>query len=264
MSTALYLGTQGWSYKDWLGTFYPEGLSPSKFLEWYSSVFDAVEIDSTFYGTPSRSRVRAWAEITPPDFRFTAKVPRTITHDNHLIDSGQDMEEFLSIMTAMEEKLGAILIQLPPDYTADEFDGFQSFVSNLPDTIRFAVEFRHRSWLQPDTFALLREKGMASAMIDLPYMPRHDEVCADFLYVRWLGDRKQIQRMHEVQIDRTADLDAWSMRLDRHFQTARAMFGFVNNHYSGHSPSDVRQLRSRFGIVDEHPSAVPAVQGALF
>lgn len=257
----IFLGTQGWSYKDWVGSFYPPGTQPGDYLRLYSAVFGAVELDTTFYGTPSANKVDAWAAATPDHFQFTAKVPRAITHDRHLVDARTEMTEFIDAITRLGPKLGAILIQLPPDFKIEERPALEEFLAQLPSDIRFAAEFRHRSWLQESTYELLERHAVAWTMIDLHYMPTTIRVTAPFAYVRWLGDHRKVMRMNETQIDRRAELEHWSDELERVAQKVERAYGFVNNHYSGHSPADVRTLRRLLGLPDVPPP--PTQQGVL-
>lgn len=259
----IYLGTQGWSYKDWIGSFYPPGTKDQDFLSTYATVFDAVELDTTFYGTPTPNRVQKWDAATPAGFQFTAKLPRTITHDRHLVDAGEELEEFLGAMAPLGGKLGAILIQLPPDFTADERPALEKFLKLLPREVRFSAEFRHRSWLNDDTYDLLRSHGVAWTMIDLRYMPIIREVTADFSYVRWLGNRQDIVRVNATQIDRTERLNTWAETLDSVARSVERVYGFVNNHYSGHSPADVRYLRKSLGLDETIPAGDGPKQGSL-
>lgn len=259
----IYLGTQGWSYKDWVGALYPPRTASREYLTYYAQEFDAVELDTTFYGTPLPDRVQLWDRSTPSDFQFTAKTPRSVTHDRRLIDARADFDEFLSVISGLGTKLGAILIQLPPDFTTEERPALENFVAKLPPDFRFAVEFRHRSWLNDETYEFLRLHHVAWTMIDLVYMPRQIECTADFTYVRWLGDRRRIQRMHETQIDRTQDLNAWAEQLENVAHKLERMYGFVNNHYSGHSPADVRALKERLGLTTTRSDRSRPAQGTL-
>lgn len=259
---AIYLGTQGWSYKDWVGPFYPSGTTSRDYLRLYARQFNAVELDSTFYGTPLPSRVNAWRESTPAGFRFTAKVPRQITHDYRLIDTDAAFDEFVENIGGLNEKLGAILIQLPPDMTLDERPAVEAFVRRLPEGFDFAIEFRHRSWIREDIFELLRERSVAwTTSVALPFMPEHLELTAPFAYVRWMGDHRRITHLGETQIDNRSDLDRWAERLDEIAQHVQRVYGFANNHYSGHSPNDIRYLQSRLGI--EPPPPDSPEQGVL-
>lgn len=244
----IYLGTQGWSYKDWVGSFYPDGTQAKDYLRIYADVFDAVELDTTFYAAPRPEVVRGWDRVTPEHFQFAAKLPRSITHDRRLIDAGDELLEFVEVMRELGPKLGPMLVQLPPDFRYDERDALRAFLAQLPDGFRFAVEFRHRSWLRAETYEILRERAAAWTNVDLWYMPRHVELTADFTYVRWLGERRKIQRMDAVQIDRSAELDAWAEELEHVSKRVQRIYGFANNHYSGHSPADIRHLRKRLGL----------------
>jgi uncharacterized protein YecE (DUF72 family) len=244
----IYLGTQGWSYKDWVGNFYPPDARPAQYLRVYATEFDAVELDTTFYATPRPEQVDAWRDGTPDEFQFTAKTPKSVTHDRHLVDADEEMAAFLDVITRFGEKLGAVLLQMPPDFTFEEFDALSAFLSHLPDEVRFAIEFRHRSWLRDETYELLQKHGTAFTMIDLRYMPRIPEVTSDFAYVRWLGDRRQITHMEATQIDRRPELDRWAEVLEDAAKRTQRIYGFANNHYSGHSPADIRHLHRRLGI----------------
>jgi uncharacterized protein YecE (DUF72 family) len=257
----IYLGTQGWSYKDWLGPFYPPGTKPVEYLARYAEVFDAVELDTTFYGIPVASTVDTWRDSTPEGFQFTAKVPRSITHDRHLVDSADELDAFVTAMRRLGPKLGAILIQLPPDFSLDERPALERFLALVPPDVRFAAEFRHRSWLEEETYDLLRERNIAWTMIDLPYMPITPRVTADFSYVRLLGDHRRITRLNETQIDRSEDLRRWADEIEAVARKVERVYGFVNNHYSGHSPVDVHRLRRALGLPDSEPDR--ARQGTL-
>ncbi|MGH2447779.1 MAG: DUF72 domain-containing protein [Chloroflexota bacterium] len=244
----IFLGTQGWSYKDWVGPFYPPKTKPADYLRRYSESFDAVELDTTFYGSPAPSRVDAWKQATPDSFRFAAKLPRSITHDRRLIQAGAEVDEFTAVMQRLGRKLGPLLIQLPPDFRWDERPSLEQFLPSLPTGLRFAAEFRHRSWLRPETFEMLAEHNVAWTNIDLVYMPKRVELTADFSYFRFLGDHRAISYLGETQVDRTGALDTWAETIKEVGQRVKTIYGFANNHYSGHSPNDVRYLRRRLAI----------------
>ena len=256
------LGTQGFSYKDWIGPFYPPGTRPDRYLPLYAEVFDAVELDTTFYGAPIASRVDGWRDATPDNFLFTAKLPRSITHDRRLIDAEEELEAFVDVMRRLDHKLGPLLIQLPPDFTVDERPALEEFLALLPQDLRFAGEFRHRSWLTESTEELLRDHAVAWTMIDLHYMPIKSAITTDFTYVRWLGDHRKITHLGATQLDRREDLHRWAEELEEVTRRVERMYGFVNNHYSGHSPGDVRLLREMLGL-PEAPPLPRSEQGTL-
>lgn len=247
------IGAMGWSYQDWVGPFFPPGTRPADYLKEYARAFDCVELDTTFYAVPRPAVVRAWAANTPPDFRFAAKLPKEITHERSLRDSALLLHRFLDAMSPLGEKLGPLLIQLPPDFRATDEGrvALKEFLGLLPAEYRFAAEFRHRSWLTEDTLDLLRRHGVAWTIVELYYMPRRFDVTSDFTYVRLLGDRRKIQRVDRVQIDRTPELQAWADVFGRLSREVARTWVFVNNHYAGHSPTNVRQLRMMLGLPPE-------------
>ncbi|HEV3309221.1 MAG TPA: DUF72 domain-containing protein, partial [Chloroflexota bacterium] len=181
-----HLGTQGWAYKDWVGGFYPPGTPASRYLEFYSRVFDTVELDTTFYGPPRAETVRSWFDSTPDDFVFAAKMPGIITHERRLVGTEADLVEFLDAVSLLGSKLGPLLVQLPPSFTFEEMSSLSKFLAILPEEFSYAVELRHESWLHPDTAKLLAEHHVAWTIIDLHYMPKTVHLTCDFTYVRWL------------------------------------------------------------------------------
>jgi uncharacterized protein YecE (DUF72 family) len=245
----LYLGTSGWSYADWEGTLYPEALPSASRLAEYVKRFATVEIDSTFYGTPRRSTVQNWREIVPEGFLFAAKVPQEVTHERNLVNTRSEAESFVNTMQALEDKLGPLLLQLPPSFTVEGMGVLEDFLEDLPHGPRYAVEVRHRSWLGSDLPEMLSERGAALALIDYPKMPRMEEATADFSYIRWLGDRREFPEGHtHLKKDRDDDLLWWSDLVDRFLEEDRTVFAYANNHYQNHSPSTVeRFLKLRRG-----------------
>ena len=185
----LLIGTSGWSYDEWVGPFYESKKTPK--LTYYSQVFPTAEIDSTFYAYPSERTVYGWLRHTGPDFTFCAKLPKLITHEKALkleSDVEEDLERFLEVMQplSLNGKLYAVLIQLPPSLRQD-LDQLEGFLKILPGNPRFAVEFRHKSWWNEDTWRLLSKYRIANAIVDEPLLPPDPVVTTDFAYVRWHG-----------------------------------------------------------------------------
>ena len=186
----IILGTSGWSYKDWEGIFYKPG--ESKFRK-YCQVFNAVEIDSTFYSYPNPEFIEGLAKAAPEGFTFAAKIPSLITHDKKL-DIGKavekDLTRFLELMSPLKnsKKLGPLLIQLPPKFVyPDHFEILSNFLKILPRDYRFAVEFRDVSWLRSDVLNTLSKYDVAYTIVDEPLLPPELHVTTDFAYVRWLS-----------------------------------------------------------------------------
>lgn len=239
----LYLGTSGWSYADWEGTLYPEGLPAGSRLAEYAKHYSTVEIDSTFYGTPRRSTVEKWREIVPEGFLFAAKFPREVTHERKLVDVCSEAEGFVHIMQALEDRLGPLLLQLPPDFTVEGMGVLEDFLTALPEGPRYAVEVRHRSWIGSDLPELLREHGVALALIDYPRMPRLEEATTDFAYIRWLGNRREFPSVHtNLKKERDDDLLWWAGVVDRFLKEGKTIFAYANNHYQNHSPSTLQRF----------------------
>lgn len=240
------IGTSTWSQKDWVGNFYPPKTKSGDFLVEYAKRLPTVEIDSTFYAIPRPEVVANWYEKTPPDFVFSAKVPKAITHEQLLRDCSETLRLFLNTISRLKEKLGALLIQLPPDFAAtlESVDVMKSFLHSLPTSeFRFALEVRHSSWLKEKFFERLRLTGVALALTDLPVMSGIEARTAPFMYVRWLGDRRLLSEpFTKLEIDKTAEMREWAKRLGA--QSGEVLFGYFNNHYAGHSPSSVEIFKS--------------------
>jgi len=245
------LGTQGWSYPDWVGAFYPPGSRQEHYLPFYAEVFDTVELDTTFYHPPRPSVVRSWARNTPDTFRFAAKVPQGITHTARLAGMGDQMQAFARALDPLGERLGPLLVQMPAEFERDEgtVGLLDRFLAATPSTVRLAVEFRHPSWHRKETYALLRARRAVIAWTEWRDLPRAPEVTGDFLYLRWLGDRRAIERYDRVQIDRSDSFAAWEQDLARALPHVREVFGYFNNHWAGHSPASANEMKRRLGLV---------------
>jgi uncharacterized protein YecE (DUF72 family) len=231
-SGKVYLGTQGFSFDDWVGPFYPAGTSKTAYLEQYAERLPAVEIDSTFYGIPRTATVQNWKERTPPGFRFAAKFPKLITHEKKLDRALGDAEAFMFAY----------------DFTPDLRDRLDVFLGALPGGTRYAVEVRNRGWLKPELREMLSQHNVAMVLQDLHYMPRLDWITADFTVIRWLGRRKDIVRFDEIQIDRSQELGEWAQKVNRFLADGVNVYGFFNNHFAGHSPESVRQFAALLGV----------------
>lgn len=254
------LGTSAFTAAGWPGTFYPEGTKPADYLSYYATKFDTVEVDATFYRTPSLAMVRGWYAKTPKGFLFAAKVPQEITHKRVLVDCDADMKRFLSTMDCLGEKLGPLLFQFGY-FNKKAFAGvgeflarLQPFLKKLPKGYKFALEIRNKYWLVPDLADTLAERNVALALIDQAWMPRPEEwfkkldpITADFSYVRWLGDRKGIEEKTKVWdkliVDRRSELREWSNVVYKISSRGVPVFAYANNHYAGYGPGTVEMFR---------------------
>lgn len=241
----LWLGSAGWSYDDWEGAFYPHGTTSRARLTYYASQFRSVEIDSTFYGIPTLSAVQGWRERTPDDFVFAAKFPRSVTHEAGLVDCADDAIAFVERMTELGDKLGPLLIQLPPSYDVGHMRHLAAFLEGLPDGLAYAVEVRHASWLTEAFADLLTKWNVALCLTCSGRLQRFWRVTSRFVYIRWLGRQNVLERFDHEQIDRSEELDWWVPRIHHFIDYGGAVFGYVNNNYGGHSPATLRRLADR-------------------
>ncbi|MGH7509516.1 MAG: DUF72 domain-containing protein [Gemmatimonadales bacterium] len=159
------VGTSGWSYKEWKGSFYPPKLPADQMLGFYSGRFPTVEVNNTFYRMPTERVLAGWAEQVPAAFRFAVKASRRVTHNNRLTDQDGSLAYFLRAVTPLGERRGPTLFQLPPTFKKD-LDRLGSFLSMLPKRWAAAIEFRHPSWFDNQVFDLLRSRDIALVAVD--------------------------------------------------------------------------------------------------
>src|SRR4051794_9334945 len=202
------LGTMGFGYDDWSGPFYPPGVKSADWLSFYARYFNAVELDTTFHAAPDAARVRRWADAVPDDFRFCVKTPRAVTHDLPPDRAADAMVAFLSTVAELGPKLGAVLLQYPPHFTAEQSGRLDAFLGRLPRTLsnvpnlRLAVELRNRTWGTRATLDLLRRHGVALVLAEYRTRPRRLFVtAADFVYVRWVGEHGRFSAHRQEQAD---------------------------------------------------------------
>ena len=249
MPASIRLGTQGWNYDAWVGPFYPEGTKAVDFLTIYSRAFDTVEVDSTFYAVPPAKTIRQWGLRTPPGFRFALKMPQEITHERRLRDVTDLLKEFCDRARELEDRLGPILLQMGPDFGAAELPALAKFLPTLPQDLAFAIEFRDRNWINDGVIALLAEHNVCLALTDARWIPRKQMLsCAErptagFVYMRWMGADREIVDYSRIQIDRTRELELWQGVITQLAAKGRTIYGYVNNHFAGHSPASVRDLQ---------------------
>lgn len=249
----LYVGCSGWSYDGWLGHFYPSNLDRKDFLKYYSQVFDFVEIDSSFYNAPNVFMTKRWASLTSDNFRFTAKFPRSITHEKRLAadaDSEKELRYFFDVMRPLRTKLLALLLQLPPSLTAKEGVKKLEILTNMLDQdFRYAIEFRHQSWFERSVYRLLSDNNISLAWSQLDDIQTPAELTSDFVYLRFIGDRSIDEReFGRIQKDRSKDLKMWSNSLDRVKDNATLAIVAANNHYAGFGPATANSFRKMVGL----------------
>ncbi len=247
--TPLYLGTMGFSYKDWNNVFYPSEMDPRDYLSYYSRIFNSVEIDSTFYGTPPASTVKRWALQTPETFKFSLKAPRRITHDLKLIDAWGYFVEFMDRVEELGGRLGAILFQFPPSFKVNQLEIMADFFSRLPARVRFAVEVRDSSWYSAaDQFArLLSDLKVAWAAIQYPGLPEKIYLTGPHRYIRWIGQHGSYPSHSLERLDRSPDLLRWKDAILASALPGKPLFGYFNNDYAGFAVGTLLKFRKLIG-----------------
>ena len=244
----IFLGTSGWSYKEWEGPFYDKG--EKRKLRAYAQVFGTAEIDSTFYRVPSKGMVFGWLRYTPADFVFTAKLPQTITHTKKLGLMGDvkpELKEFLDVMRPLQSggKLACLLIQLPPSYSFN-LENLRGFFGQLDPVFRYAVEFRHLSWMRSETWDLLKEFDIAYVNVDEPLLPPDVHLTTDFAYFRWHGRGKTPWFDYNYA---KPQLDAWVPKVEKASKETKKIVGYFNNHYHGYAPENCLYLIEKLGLL---------------
>jgi uncharacterized protein YecE (DUF72 family) len=267
------IGCSGWNHPSWEGPFYPPGIDPSDQLGYYADRFPIVEVDSTFYRTPTPRMVRTWRDRTPDDFRFTLKVPRVITHEKQLRDCQEEVDDFVRSIRPLGDKVLAALLQMGY-FNRGAFgslDGFlgilDTFLATWPrEIVPLAVEIRNPRWVGPQLAEVLSRHDAAMTLTEQTWMPMPtqiakaiDPVTGPLSVVRLLGDRGAMDKVtttwERVVVDRSVELAATAgviRRIARRVPVAV----FVSNHYSGHAPETAGDLRSLLGL----PEPVPPVR----
>lgn len=248
--TEYRIGCSGWSYKTWSGPFYPSGVKAGDFLRLYSKVFDTVEIDSTFYNIPPASVVSNWAKNVPDGFLFSPKMPGTITHDNRLANVEVLLDKFLESIMNLGGKLGMILIQLPPSFSYErDRESLRGFVENLPNELKFAVEFRHHSLFREDIYSLLENNGVTLAWSEIPMTGNPGVSTTTNAYLRLVGDRSiKDEDFGKIQKNRDDEMTRWSDKLKSVRDDVDLAYIYSNNHFQGFGPGTVNLFREKLGI----------------
>ena len=241
----LHLGTIGFSYSFWRGKFYPSKTPPTDYLAYYASQFNTVEVDSTFYRIPTKQTVLNWKKQVSEGFLFSFKFPQVITHLKMLKDCQYETAVFLDRVGLLEDKVGALLLQFPPNFGVEHIADFEDFLRKLPKQRRIVVEVRNKSWLNQEFYSILESNKAALAWTDSPLMTEIDKVTAGFLYIRWEGDRKKVNgTLGKIEVDRTGDLNLVAENIKSLASKQIEVFGYFGKYYSGYPPSDINCLSS--------------------
>jgi uncharacterized protein YecE (DUF72 family) len=225
------IGTSGYNYPEWRGSFYPEKFPTGKMLPYYAERFSTVEVNYTFYRMPNAKTVAGWAAETPAGFSFTLKAPQRITHFARLREIGDPLRYFLDTAAGLGPKLGPVLFQLPPNFKKD-LVRLGGLLDQLPAGLRCAMEFRHESWFADEVYERLRASNAALCVADTEEDTTPVEATADWGYLR-LRDQGYT----------AADLEGWGRRIQEMGGRWRDTYVYFKHEEAGTGPAFARQLR---------------------
>jgi uncharacterized protein YecE (DUF72 family) len=229
----IHVGTSGYNYPEWKGSFYPPDLAAARMLPYYAERFSTVEINYTFYRMPTAKLVSGWAAQVPGDFRFTLKAPRRITHDRKLRDVGDPVRAFCEAAAELGPRLGALLFQLPPTFKRD-VAVLDDFLAVLPPRVCGAFEFRHDSWLVDEVFDRLRAHNLALCIADSETRSTPVIATADYAYLR-LRDEGYTER----------HIGEWAIKIRELEGRCKDVFVYFKHEEEGKGPEFGRMLKER-------------------
>jgi uncharacterized protein YecE (DUF72 family) len=218
-----YIGCSGWHYDHWRGLYYPEGLAKSEWLQFYARQFTTVELNNSFYHLPTEKAFTTWRESSPDDFIFAVKVSRFITHIKRLKNLGSAVENFLSRACYLENKLGPLLYQLPPNMKRND-EVLEDFLSSLPQAYQQVVEFRHESWLNDAVFRLLQQYNVGLCVFDMPDLTCPLLATSDFAYIRFHGSEGLYSSCYSNE-----ELSQWAKKIAQLGRGLNAIYIYFNN-----------------------------------
>lgn len=233
----IYIGTSGWHYKHWKGTFYPETTKESEQFSVYLDYFSTVEINNSFYRLPSPETFATWRKTTPENFVFAVKGSRFITHMKKLNLDKEGVKKFFNSVRSLGKKTGAILFQLPPKWKVNE-ERLKSFLSVLPRRYRYAFEFREPSWYNDNIYAILRKFNCAFCIYELGGHLSPFEETADFVYVRLHGPGAKYQGSYPDQT-----LKEWAKQCKAWQSKGKDVFVYFDNDQDGYAAFNALHLK---------------------
>lgn len=231
------IGTSGWSYKHWEGKFYPEGLKATDWLGYYCRHFNTVEVNTTFYRLPFKGMITGWLKKAPPGFGFVIKGNRRVTHFRKLHNIGDPLNALLERLEPLREKILCILWQLPPSMKLD-LALLEGFLAQLPETFRYAIEFRHASWIESRTFYILEKYQVAHCTVSAPGLPCNLTVTADFAYIRLHG----INGWYNYNYTQD-DLLWWRDEIQKIGKGVEKVLAYFNNDFDAYAVKNALRLQ---------------------
>jgi len=218
-----YIGCSGWHYAHWRGLYYPKGLPASKWLQFYAQQFNTVELNNSFYRLPTEKAFVSWRESSPDNFAFAVKVSRFITHVKRLRNVESAPETFLSRARLLQNKLGPLLYQLPPNMKRNK-EVLENFLSLLPREYQHVFEFRHDSWIDNAVFDILRQYNAGLCIFDMPGFTCPLVATSDFAYIRFHGSANLYASCYSDE-----ELAGWAEKIADLGKNLKAIYVYFNN-----------------------------------
>ena len=237
----IYIGTSGWSYEHWKENFYPQGLKSNLWLNFYSKAFSTVEVNTTFYHLPLGTTVQKWNKQVSPEFKFSIKASRYITHQKRLKDCHESLALFFHSLEALKSKVDVILFQLPPTLRFD-LERLSQFLVNLHDDYRYVFEFRHPSWFIDETYALLKKNKIALCITDLNGKLSPEVITSDITYIRLHGPHKAYQGSYGSR-----KLKTWKKKIEN-WSTTVSVYCYFDNDEKGYAIEDAKSLKNMMKV----------------
>jgi len=246
---AIWIGTSGYNYPEWKGTFYPEKLPAAKMLPYYAERLDTVEINYTYYRTPNAKTLDGWNRATPDRFKLTLKAPKRITHGAKLKDCADAVRYFIDTAANLGPKLGALLFQLPP-YLRKDLALLDAFLEAFPPGVCAAFEFRHVSWLNDEVYARLRARNLALCVADSEKLSTPVEITADYAYFRLRDEAYTAD-----------DIERWAGIVRDATATCGDVFVYFKHEEAGKGPEFARMLQAALALPAANLPRSPAASG---
>lgn len=234
----IHIGTSGWYYNHWVGSFYPEDTNSGDFFNYYTKNFDTLEINNTFYRLPSDKTLNHWLSQTPEDFVYSFKASRYITHMKKLKDPMFSTFSFFEKIKLLEDKIGPVLFQLPPYWGVDS-ERLGVFVKGLPENYRYVFEFRDKSWINQEVKQILEDNNCAFCIYHLEGYLTPKWVTADFVYIRLHGPEKVAYKGKYSE----KDLKAWAEDIKKWEEEGKDVFCYFDNDEKGYAPINAKELK---------------------